>query len=115
MSALNDMVSDKHSAGLLVNLFQPERDIPIQGSHSIVLEKKRRNPRRQQREVTMTANESNGGTEQPAAEQEAPAVTEQQAAPQPAEPVAEQPPAEQAAVSPAEPEAVPTSNDAPTP
>jgi len=28
------MVSDKHSAGLLVNLFQPERDIPIQGSHS---------------------------------------------------------------------------------
>jgi hypothetical protein len=35
MSALDDMVSDKHSAGLLVNLFQPERDIPIQGSHSI--------------------------------------------------------------------------------
>jgi hypothetical protein len=28
------MVGDKHSAGLLVNLFQPERDIPIQGSHS---------------------------------------------------------------------------------
>jgi hypothetical protein len=34
MSALDDIVSDKHSAGLLVNLFQPERDIPIQGSHS---------------------------------------------------------------------------------
>jgi hypothetical protein len=63
----------------------------------------------------MTANEGNGGTEQPAAEPEAPAATEQQAAPQPAEPVAEQPPAEQAAVSPAEPEAVPTSDDAPTP
>ena len=45
----------------------------------------------------MTANEGNGGTEQPAAEPEVPAATEQQAAPQPAEPVAEQPPAEQAA------------------
>ena len=32
----------------------------------------------------MTANESNGGTEQPAAEPEAPAATELQAAPQPA-------------------------------
>jgi hypothetical protein len=82
---------------------------------ALVLERRRRNPRRQQREVTMTADESNGGTEQPAAEQEAPAVTEQQAAPQPAELVAEQPPAEQAAVSPAEPEAEPTSDDAPTP
>jgi hypothetical protein len=33
--SIDDMVSDKHSAGVLVNLFQPERDIPIQGSHSI--------------------------------------------------------------------------------
>jgi hypothetical protein len=116
MSALDDIVSDKHSAGLLVNLFQPKRDIPIQGSHSTRAgEGSGETLRRQQTEVTMTANEGNSGTEQPAAEPEAPAATEQQAAPQPAEPVAEQPAAEQAAVSPAEPEAVPTSDDAPTP
>jgi hypothetical protein len=58
----------------------------------------------------MTANEGNGGTEQPATEPEAPAATELQAAPQPAEPVAEQPPAEQAA----DQSAAPTSDDAPT-
>jgi hypothetical protein len=57
----------------------------------------------------MTANEGNGGTEQPAAEPEVPAATEQQAAPQPA--VAEQLPAEQAA----EQVAAPASDDAPTP
>jgi hypothetical protein len=60
----------------------------------------------------MTTNEGNGGTEQPAAEPEAPAATEQQAAPQPAEP--EQPPAEQAAMAPAEQAAAPTSDDTPT-
>ena len=71
----------------------------------------------------MTANEDNSGTEQPAAEPEAPAVTEPQAAlppaepmaeQPPAEPMAEQPPAEQAAESPAEQAAAPTSDDAPT-
>ena len=61
----------------------------------------------------MTANEGNGGTEQPAAEPEAPAQTELQSAPL-AEPVAEQPPAEQAAESPAEQSAAPTSDEAPT-
>jgi hypothetical protein len=74
--------------------------------------KKRRIPRRQYKEETMTENEGNV-TEQPVAEPEAPAATEQQAAPQPAEPVAEQPAAEQTAESPAEQTAAPASNDAP--
>ena len=106
------MVSDKHSAGLLVNLFQPERDIPIQGSHSTRAGEEAANPSPPIIGGNMTANEGNGGTEQPAAEPEAPAATEQQAAPQPAEPVTEQPPAEQAA--PAEQATAPTSDDAPT-
>src|SRR5882757_3157090 len=85
----------------------PNATSPSKVLAALVLEKKRRIPRRQQREVTMTTNEGNGGTEQPAAEPEAPAATEQQAAPQPAEPVAEQPPA-------AEQAAAPTSDDTPT-
>jgi hypothetical protein len=73
------------------------------------LEKEAAKPSPPTREVTMTTNEGNGGTEQPAAETEAPAATEQQAAPQSAEPVAEQPPAEQAAMAPAEQAAASTS------
>jgi hypothetical protein len=38
---LDDMASDKHSAGVLVNLFQPERDIPSKVLTALVLEKKR--------------------------------------------------------------------------
>jgi hypothetical protein len=45
--SIDDMASDKHSAGVLVNLFQPERDIPSKVLTALVLEKKRRNPRRQ--------------------------------------------------------------------
>jgi hypothetical protein len=92
----------------LSRYIQPERDIPIQGSHSTRAGEEAANPSPPIKEETMTANEGNGGTEQPATEPEAPAATELQAAPQPAEPVAEQPPAEQAA------EAAPTSDDAPT-
>src|SRR6266403_1474183 len=54
----------------------PNATSPYKVLTALVLEKKRRIPRRQQREVTMTAIESNGGTEQPAAEPEAPAATE---------------------------------------
>jgi hypothetical protein len=112
MSSLDDMVSEQalgRSARHSPNATSPSKVLT-----ALVLEKKRRMPRRQRREVTMTANEGNGGIEQPAAEPEAPAATEQQAAPQPAEPVAEQPPPEQAAVSPEEQAAAPTSDDAPT-
>jgi hypothetical protein len=94
----------------------PNATFPSKVLTALVLEKKRRNPRRQQWEVTMTATENNGGTEQPAAEPEAPAATEPQATLQPAEPVAEQPPAEKAekaAEPPAEQAAAPTSADAP--
>jgi hypothetical protein len=122
MSALDD-IGQRTSTRQVCSLTcsSPNATSPFKVLTALVLEKKRRIPRRQQREVTMTANESNGGTEQPAAEPEthaaepeAPATTEQQAAPQPAEPVAEQPPPEQAAVSPAEQAAAPTSDDAPT-
>ena len=83
------------------------RDIPIQGSYSTRAGEEAANSSPPIIGGNMTANEGNGGTEQPAAEPEAPAATEQQAAPPPAEPVAEQPPA-------AEQAAAPTSDDAPT-
>ncbi|SRR5436190_16252319 len=98
----------------LSHYIQPERDIPIQGSHSTRAGEDAANPSPPIKEETMTANEGNVVTEQPVAEPEAPAPTELHAAPQPAEPVAEQPPAEQAAESPAEQAAAPTSDDAPT-
>jgi hypothetical protein len=93
----------------LSRYIQPERDIPIQGSHSTRAGEEAANPSPPIEEETMTANEGNVVTEQPVAEPEAPAPTE----PQPTEPVAEQPPAEQAAESPAE-QSAPTSDDAPT-
>jgi hypothetical protein len=117
------IITSRHRLAILIvarfpprlsRYIQPERDIPIQGSHSTRAGEEAANSSPPIKEETMTANEGNVVTEQPVAEPEAPAPTELQAAPQPAEPVAEQPPAEQAAESPAEQAAAPTSDDAPT-